>query len=51
MQDILGSSNVDDHCMPYGGKIILLGGDFHQIILVIPVGIKEEIIYASLTSS
>jgi len=51
MQDILGSSNVNDHCMLYGGKIVLHGGNFHQIILVIPVGIKEEIIYASLTSS
>ncbi|KAG5227547.1 ATP-dependent DNA helicase [Salix suchowensis] len=37
--------------LPFGGKTILLGGDFRQILPVIPGGTKEQIINASLTSS
>uniref|UniRef100_A0A6N2NKL1 ATP-dependent DNA helicase n=1 Tax=Salix viminalis TaxID=40686 RepID=A0A6N2NKL1_SALVM len=37
--------------LPFGGKTILLGGDFRQILPVIPDGTKEQITNASLTSS
>ena len=31
---------------PFGGMTVILGGDFQQILLVIPSGIKEQIIKA-----
>ncbi|KAJ6935238.1 DNA helicase [Populus alba x Populus x berolinensis] len=45
LRDVLRLNN------PFGGKSILLGGDFRQILPVIPGGTKEEIINASFTSS
>jgi len=32
----------------FGGKTVVLGGDFHQILLVIPKGGREDIVSASL---
>ncbi|XP_062000159.1 uncharacterized protein LOC133717461 [Rosa rugosa] len=51
LRDIL--SNPDDMQVhkPFGGKPILLGGDFRQILPVITGGTKEQIINASLNSS
>ncbi|KAJ6951656.1 hypothetical protein NC653_040948 [Populus alba x Populus x berolinensis] len=45
LRDVLKLNN------PFGGKSVLLGGDFRQILLVIPGGTKEEIINASFTTS
>ncbi|XP_034905294.1 uncharacterized protein [Populus alba] len=45
LRDVLRLNN------PFGGKSVLLGGDFRQILPVIPGGTKEEIINASFTSS
>lgn len=30
--------------MPYGGKILLLGGDFRQVLPVVPKGNKTQIL-------
>ncbi|CAL9013876.1 unnamed protein product, partial [Prunus brigantina] len=46
LRDILSHQNA-----PFGGKPFLLGGDFRQILPVIPGGTREEIIDASLNSS
>jgi hypothetical protein len=35
----------------FGGKIVVLGGDFQQILLVVPKGGRENIISASLPRS
>jgi hypothetical protein len=35
----------------FGGKIVLLGGDFRQILLVVPKGRREDIVSASLPRS
>ena len=35
----------------FGGKIILLGGDFRQVLPVIPRGRREDIVDASLCRS
>uniref|UniRef100_A0A6N2K087 ATP-dependent DNA helicase n=1 Tax=Salix viminalis TaxID=40686 RepID=A0A6N2K087_SALVM len=43
-----GGSN---HDQPFDEKSILLSGDFHHILPVIPGGTKEDIINASLSSS
>lgn len=39
------------HNQPFGGKSVLLGGDFRQILPVVAGGTKEDIIHASLSSS
>ncbi|KAF7826480.1 uncharacterized protein G2W53_017644 [Senna tora] len=36
---------------PFGGKIIILGGDFRQILPVIPNGSKAQMINASIVNS
>ena len=51
MHDVLSGGDNYDKDLPFGGKTILLGGDFRQILPVIPGGTKEQIINASLTSS
>ncbi|XP_061346374.1 uncharacterized protein LOC133292018 [Gastrolobium bilobum] len=37
--------------MPFGGKIVVLGGDFRQILPVIPHGSRQEIVNATINSS
>ncbi|KAE8740530.1 hypothetical protein FOCC_FOCC013957, partial [Frankliniella occidentalis] len=36
---------------PFGSKIIILGGDFHQILPVVPGGSRADIVDAEVTSS
>ena len=36
---------------PFGGITVVLGGDFRQILPVIPLGTKEQIIDATVTNS
>ena len=42
LQDILGNSK------PFGGITVIFGGDFQQILPVIPKGKKEDVINATL---
>ncbi|XP_061350222.1 uncharacterized protein LOC133295410, partial [Gastrolobium bilobum] len=46
LRDVL--SCVD---MPFGGKVVVLGGDFRQILPVIPNGSKQDIVHATINSS
>ncbi|KAF6144790.1 hypothetical protein GIB67_016864 [Kingdonia uniflora] len=45
LQDILNNRR------PFGGITIVLGGDFRQILPVVPKGVREDIILASLRRS
>ncbi|XP_057756264.1 uncharacterized protein LOC130975491 [Arachis stenosperma] len=36
---------------PFGGKTIVFGGDFRQILPVIPKGSRQDIVYATINSS
>ncbi|KAL6580753.1 hypothetical protein OROMI_006676 [Orobanche minor] len=36
---------------PFGGKIIVFGGDFRQILPVIPKGTRQDIVHATISSS
>ncbi|RYR77671.1 hypothetical protein Ahy_A01g002228 [Arachis hypogaea] len=36
---------------PFGGKIVVLGGDFRQILLVIPKGSRHDILASAINSS
>ncbi|XP_022883309.1 uncharacterized protein LOC111400092 [Olea europaea var. sylvestris] len=40
--------DVVDCDLPFGGKVIILGGDFRQVLTVVPRGKKEDIMKASL---
>ncbi|XP_071695650.1 uncharacterized protein [Rutidosis leptorrhynchoides] len=48
MRDIIRSPNKDP---PFGGKVVVFGGDFHQILPVIQKGTRAEIVDASIHSS
>jgi len=37
--------------IPFGGKVVVFGGDFRQILLVIPKGTRQEVVHAALNSS
>lgn len=51
LRDIMKSVNPACFEMPFGGITILLGGDFRQILPVIPRGTRGDIVSASITSS
>ncbi|XP_050225540.1 uncharacterized protein LOC126675017 [Mercurialis annua] len=50
-RDILSSSDENVRDLPFGGKTMVLGGDFRQILHVVPQGMKEDILDASITKS
>jgi len=39
LRDIMGLKNSESRSKLFGGKILLLGGDFRQVL---PVGTKEK---------
>ena len=51
LRDVLTNGNDLPNDKPFGGKSVLLGGDFRQILPIIPGGIKEDIVHASLCIS
>ena len=51
LRDILRFTNEDAEHRPFGGMTVVLGGDFRQILPVIPKGKREHIISASIKRS
>lgn len=51
MRDILRSNKPDSETKPFGGKVVLFGGDFRQILPVVPKGTRSMIVNSSLNSS
>ncbi|XP_058784626.1 uncharacterized protein LOC131659455 [Vicia villosa] len=45
-QDIMQNKNI-----PFGGKVVVLGGDFRQILPVIPKGTRHEVVHSTINSS
>ena len=45
------SSNNDRMDIPFGGKLIVFGGDFRQILPVVPKGSRHDIVFATINSS
>ena len=43
--------DICDNKQPFGGITVVLGGDFRQILPVIPKGVREQIVGASLWRS
>ncbi|PWZ21610.1 ATP-dependent DNA helicase pif1, partial [Zea mays] len=51
MRDILSEHRAENANIPFGGKTIVLGGDFRQILPVVRKGSRSAIVNASITSS
>ncbi|XP_061357242.1 uncharacterized protein LOC133301608, partial [Gastrolobium bilobum] len=51
LRDVLRFSNPSFCDNPFGGKVVVLGGDFRQILPVIPHGSRHDIVYATINSS
>ncbi|KAI3735323.1 hypothetical protein L6452_14818 [Arctium lappa] len=51
MNDIFSSQGIIDSEMLFGGKVVVFGGDFRQILPVIPNASRQDIVNASLSSS
>ncbi|KAF8059640.1 hypothetical protein N665_1227s0016 [Sinapis alba] len=51
LKDIMSKINPDAQNKTFGGKTVLLGGDFRQILPVIPHGSRAETILATISHS
>ncbi|XP_076883267.1 uncharacterized protein LOC143531983 [Bidens hawaiensis] len=51
LKDVLKGVNRDSTRKPFGGKVVVFGGDFRQILPVIQNGSRSDIVNASLCSS
>lgn len=51
LRDILRTSNPSSLERPFGGKVIVFGGDFRQILPVIPKGSRQDIVFSTINSS
>ncbi|KAK7300142.1 hypothetical protein RJT34_10977 [Clitoria ternatea] len=51
LRDVLRFSASYDPNLPFGGKVVVLGGDFRQILPVIPKGSRQDICQATINSS
>uniref|UniRef100_A0A803LT15 ATP-dependent DNA helicase n=1 Tax=Chenopodium quinoa TaxID=63459 RepID=A0A803LT15_CHEQI len=51
LRDIMRFSNPQSMEQPFGGKVVVFGGDFRQILPVIPKGSREDIVFSAINSS
>ncbi|XP_019158423.1 PREDICTED: uncharacterized protein LOC109155145 [Ipomoea nil] len=51
MRDLMRFKNSRSSTMTFGGKTVVLGGDFRQILPIIPKGTRQDIVQASINSS
>ncbi|KAK9740196.1 hypothetical protein RND81_03G018300 [Saponaria officinalis] len=51
LRDVMRFSEDGDCSQPFGGKVVVFGGDFRQILAVIPKGGRQDVVHASLCSS
>jgi hypothetical protein len=51
IRDVLAEDEPANAIIPFGGKLVILGGDFHQILPVVHKGSRSAIVNASITSS
>nr|XP_043638366.1 uncharacterized protein LOC122609384 [Erigeron canadensis] len=50
-RDILRSSNPNSMNEPFGGKVVVFGGDFRRVLPVLPNASRQDVFMASLKSS
>ena len=51
LRDIMRARNEENADKPFGGKAIVLGGDFRQILLVVRKGSRYDIVNSSINYS
>ncbi|RYR42792.1 hypothetical protein Ahy_A08g039234 [Arachis hypogaea] len=51
LRDIMVSVSDRNKDLPFGGKVVILGGDFRKVLLVIPKDSRAEIVTASINAS
>ena len=51
LRDILHIQNPNCANKPFGGKVVVLGGDFRQILLVVKKGRREDIVHSAINKS
>ena len=51
LRDIMGAENRAYRNMPFGGKVVVMGGDFRQILPVVKRGSRADIVSASIKKS
>jgi len=51
LRDLMKAVDPDLQNQPFGGKVIVFGGDFCQILPVVPKGRREDIISSCLLRS
>ncbi|XP_031131678.1 uncharacterized protein LOC116033063 [Ipomoea triloba] len=51
MRDLMRHSDPQSVHKTFGGKTVVLGGDFRQILLVVPKGSRQDIVSAAINSS
>ncbi|XP_057811702.1 uncharacterized protein LOC131025941 [Salvia miltiorrhiza] len=51
LRDIMRFVNPSSASTPFGGKTVVFGGDFRQILPVIPKGSRQDIVFATINSS
>ncbi|KAL6509682.1 hypothetical protein OROGR_022992 [Orobanche gracilis] len=51
LRDVMRSSDGSKSKKPFGGLVVVLGGDFRQILPVVPKGTRHDIVHASISSS
>ena len=45
------ATNEDNADKPFGGKVVVLGGDFRQILLIVRKGSRYDIVNSSINYS
>ncbi|KAL3646403.1 hypothetical protein CASFOL_011583 [Castilleja foliolosa] len=51
LQDIMEDIDPTNKSKPFGGKTVVFGGDFRQILPVVPKGSRQDIVNATINSS
>ena len=51
LQNILQIEDPQNAKKPFGGKVVVLGGDFRQILPVVRKGRREDIVQSSISKS
>ncbi|XP_071740486.1 uncharacterized protein [Rutidosis leptorrhynchoides] len=51
LRDIMRQMSLENEHKVFGGKVVVFGGDFRQILPVVPKGSRQDIVNASLNSS
>ena len=51
LRDVMRCAGRDASDKPFGGLVVVFGGDFRQILPVVPKGSRQDIVHAAIFSS